>query len=111
MKELDFLWDKGPGPYDPYDVTGKCPEDIRSSWCMNERSPLPDRPEKIVYYLDEVEGGETVASAEDWPAAEECRKNLRRQGVRVVIRPYVENEESRHDDLEFRRWKAQQGLW
>jgi hypothetical protein len=107
MKELDFLYDKR-GENDPYDRTGKRPLPLRSSWNMHERAPLPPRPEKIVYYLDDMSGN-SISQYNTLPDAERARKEFRRCGHKVIIRPFVISEESLQDDTSYRKWKSQHG--
>ena len=107
MKELDFLYDKR-GENDPYDRTGKSPLPLRSSWNMHERAPLPPRPEKLIYYLDDMSGN-SISQYNTLPDAERARKEFHRCGHKVVIRPFVISEESLQDDTSYRKWKSQHG--
>ena len=98
-------------PYErnPYDTTGKCPLPLRSSWGMDDQPHAPEKRPEWLFFID-GEDGNTITQTKDYSLAQETAADLRRIGMRVVIRSHLIDEEQLQEDIrqarKMARWES-----
>jgi hypothetical protein len=90
---------------------GKRPAPLQTSWGMNgRREPPPPRPANWIIYVDD-EQGRTVGKAETIEDGYRFLEAIRRRsGRRLVLRPYLNCEETLQTEEAERRRVRQLGL-
>ena len=95
---------------DPYDVTGKKPQPLRSSWGMDDVPHARPKKPEILYFVDGADGNTITACGRDKSLAVRTANELRRMGMQVVVRPYLQDEEQLQADISqaraMARWES-----
>lgn len=88
---------------------GQKPRPLKTSWNMDDRrhAAPPVKP-VTVFYLDTT-AGITVGKCSTLKAAYAMQQDQKKQGVRLIVRPYTINEESLAEDREKRKLDSQYG--
>ena len=94
----------------PYDTTGRKPMPLKSSWGMDDHPHAGPKKPETFYFVDGIDGNTITACGKDKDLAFRTAAELRRMGMQVFVRPYLQDEEQLQADISqaraMARWES-----